>query len=368
MADLETKPKIMVVDDTIANLKLLEGLLGQQGYRVRSFPRGRMALTAAALEPPDLILLDVNMPEMNGYEVCERLKADPALAPIPVIFISAQHEPVNKVRAFAVGGVDYVTKPFQCSEVEARVRTHLDLRRQKLELQSSLQRLKELELLRDNLVHMVVHDMRSPLFAMLMSLDLVKLNVPDPAPKAAKYLQMAVDNVNKLTEMVTQLLDISRMESGRMPLNKTRGDLTVTAKQVMDSLQTLAADRRLILKAPAPVEAYCDQDIVARIFTNLIHNALKFTAAKDEVTITVTRSGANARVTITDHGPGIPAEFRDKIFEKFTQVEGEKRKYGTGLGLTFCKLAVETHGGAIGVAADTEPDNTFWFTLPLTGA
>jgi signal transduction histidine kinase len=361
----DDQPKIMVVDDTVASLKLLEEMLVQQGYRVRAFPRGRLALAAAARELPDLILLDIQMPEMNGYEVCERLKADPGLAPIPVMFISAQREPVDKVRAFAVGGVDYVTKPFHFAEVEARVRTHLELRRQKVELQQSLQRLKELERMRDNLVHMVVHDMRSPLFAMMMCLDLVKANVPIPPEKAAKYLQMAEKNVTQLTDMVTQLLDISRLEAGRMPLNRTANDLVAAVQSVLESLSALAADRRITCAAPAPVSAVYDPEVVGRILTNLAANALKFTVPKDEVVIGITRQDAFARVSVTDHGPAIPADQREKIFEKFTQAEGEKRKYGTGLGLTFCKLAVEAHGGTIGVDSTDEPANTFWFTLPL---
>src|SRR5476649_240260 len=115
--DQNKKTNIMVVDDTIANLKLLEGILSKRGYRVRSFPRGRLALAAAAIEMPDLILLDINIPEMNGYEVCERLKSDPALAPIPVIFISAMNDMLDKVKAFGCGGVDYIGKPFQIEEI-----------------------------------------------------------------------------------------------------------------------------------------------------------------------------------------------------------------------------------------------------------
>jgi response regulator RpfG family c-di-GMP phosphodiesterase len=120
---------IMAVDDNPANLKLLEGMLRQEGYQVRSFPRGRLALAAAAENPPELILLDINMPEMNGYEVCERLKADEKMARIPVIFLSVLGEPADKVKAFQAGGVDYVTKPFQLEEVQARVDTHIKLRR-----------------------------------------------------------------------------------------------------------------------------------------------------------------------------------------------------------------------------------------------
>src|SRR6202047_1072413 len=123
------KGNIMAVDDNPANLRLLEGMLRQQGYQVRSFPRGRLALAAAAENPPDLILLDINMPEMTGYEVCERLKADEKLAGIPVIFLSALAETEDKVRAFRSGGVDYISKPFQVDEVQARVETHLRLHR-----------------------------------------------------------------------------------------------------------------------------------------------------------------------------------------------------------------------------------------------
>ena len=358
-------PKIMVVDDTVANLKLLEEMLGKQGYLVRSFPRGRLALAAAARELPDLILLDIQMPEMDGFEVCERFKADPLLAPIPIIFISAQHETMDKVRAFTLGGVDYVTKPFQFAEVDARVRTHLELRRQKVALQQSYERLKQLELVRENLAHMVVHDMRSPLFAIMMALELVQMNVSNPPPKATKYLDMAVGNANKLVEMVNQLLDISRLESGRMPMTKTRGDLAATAQTVVDSLHTLAADRRITLCASEPLVASYDKDLVGRILTNLVGNALKFTPVEEQVKITLDRKGSSARLSVTDLGPGIPPEFREKIFEKFTQLEGEKRKYGTGLGLTFCKLAVEAHGGEIGVDGHADHSNTFWFTLPM---
>ncbi len=125
----ESPSNIMVVDDQPANLKLLEDLLTQQGYAVRSFPRGRLALDAAARNLPDLILLDINMPEMNGFEVCERLKADAKLAPVPVLFLSALNETKDKLNAFRSGGVDYITKPFQLEEVRARVETHLQLHR-----------------------------------------------------------------------------------------------------------------------------------------------------------------------------------------------------------------------------------------------
>ena len=143
MDKLPETANIMVVDDTPANLNLLQKMLQDKGYRVLAFPDGKMALAAAAKHPPDLILLDINMPEMNGFEVCERLKADAVLKEIPVIFISALIETEDKIKAFALGGVDYVTKPFQFEEVNSRVETHLRLRRQQLELEEERRRLQQ---------------------------------------------------------------------------------------------------------------------------------------------------------------------------------------------------------------------------------
>lgn len=162
----------MVVDDTVANLKLLQAMLQAKDHHVLAFTSGKAALAAAAQNPPDLILLDINMPEFNGFQVCEHLKADEELREIPVIFISALNETADKIKAFSVGGADYVTKPFQFEEVYARVKAQLELRRQKHELQHSYDKLLELEALRDNLVHMIVHDMRSPLTVAIGNLDL----------------------------------------------------------------------------------------------------------------------------------------------------------------------------------------------------
>ncbi len=137
-------PDILIVDDTLANLQLLSGMLKARGYKARAALTGKLALQAAESAPPDLILLDISMPEMDGYEVCERLKADPQLKEIPVLFVSAHYETMDKVRAFRVGGVDYITKPYQFDEIHARVETHLKLRRLQLELEHHNQHLQEL--------------------------------------------------------------------------------------------------------------------------------------------------------------------------------------------------------------------------------
>ncbi|MEI9893792.1 MAG: response regulator [Chthoniobacter sp.] len=162
-------PDILVVDDTEANLQLLSGMLRERGYKVRPVPNGRLALQAAKSAPPDLILLDINMPDLDGYEVCAQLKRDERTASVPVLFISALNETMDKVLAFGVGGLDYITKPFQFEEVDARVAAHLKLRRLQVDLEernSELRRtnaeLRRLQELRDNLTHMIVHDLRLP--------------------------------------------------------------------------------------------------------------------------------------------------------------------------------------------------------------
>jgi DNA-binding response OmpR family regulator len=153
---------------------MLADMLKRRFYRARPVPSGRLALQAAKADPPDLILLDINMPVMDGYEVCGELKKDPVLAGIPVIFISAYGETMDKMRAFGAGGVDYITKPFQVEEVEARVAVHLQLRRQQRDLEVMLAKQRELEGMRDTMVHMIVHDLRAPLTAVFNYLDLVR--------------------------------------------------------------------------------------------------------------------------------------------------------------------------------------------------
>lgn len=358
-------PVLMIVDDSPSICRFLESMLSKHGYRVRVFHGGRAALQAAAEQPPDLIMLDINMPEMTGYEVCAELKASAKLQDIPVIFISTLKETSDQVKAFAVGAVDYVRKPFRFEEIEARIRTHLELRRKERQLLENYERLRNLEKLRDDLTHMMVHDMRSPLSVILMTLEMVRERVPPQDAEGLRMLKSAHDCAATLREMITQLLDIHRLEAGQMPLVKTPCDLTRTAKEVLDSLAALVEKRQLLLISPEPVIAHCDAEMVRRVLGNLLGNALKFTAPDGKVKILITHEITAARVAITDNGPGIPPAHQQRIFEKFGQVEGGPRKCGTGLGLTFCKLAVEAHGGRIGVQSMVGKGSKFWLTLPL---
>ena len=359
-------PNILVVDDTPANLQLLVGMLKEHSFKVRPVPNGELAIRAAQANPPDLILLDITMPGMDGYEVISRLKAHPATREIPVLFISALNETSDKVRAFQAGGVDYITKPFQFEEVEARVRTHLELRRQRIELKKNYEQLRKLEQLRDDLTHMIVHDMRSPLLGLQLTVDLLAMSEPAHKSENAESLDTARQAVSVLIEMVNQMLDVSRLESGHIELYKTSCDLAALIRLVVDSYRVQAGARTLIMQTSGPVSTDLDEDLIRRVLANLVGNALKFTPADGRISIGASASGDMVRVEVTDTGPGIAPEDQQKIFAKFGQLDSPQKRRGSGLGLTFAKMAVEAHGGQIGVESRVGGGSTFWFSLPTS--
>jgi two-component system sensor histidine kinase/response regulator len=228
---------ILVVDDTIENLQLLANLLGGHGYDVRPVTNGRLALQAVEREPPDLILLDISMPAMDGYEVCARLKQLDVARDVPVIFLTAMTDTADKVKAFAAGGVDYITKPFQIDEVLARVATHIALRRAQRSLAEEHGRLLVLEDLRDKLFHMVVHDMRSPLMALSMNLEFLQGEIEHTASDQAKTdLRTSIRAAQGLGGMANQLLDVTRLEAGQMPLTRETTNLVEVAREVVTRL------------------------------------------------------------------------------------------------------------------------------------
>ncbi len=362
-------PSILVVDDTPANLQMLADMLKRRGYRARPVPSGRLALLASKADPPDLILLDVNMPEMDGYDVCAELKKDPVLAAIPVLFISAYGEAVDKMRAFAAGGLDYITKPFHVEEVEARVAIHLQLRRQSRELETLLIKQRELEGMRDSMVHMIVHDLRAPLTAVFNYLDLVREQEAGfISPESMQNLDLAMKASRWMVQMVNVLLDASKIESGQMILRIMQCDVGDVISDAIDAIRSLA-DEKNVLWHPDHVRAAIDRDAIARVIQNLVTNAVKLTPPGGDVHVSLQGRGEILRVEVADHGPGIAAEHHPKIFEKFGQLDTNVRQSipSSGLGLYFCKLAVEAHGGRIGVDSEVGQGSTFWFELPLRG-
>lgn len=358
---------ILVVDDTLPNLELLSEMLKARGYKVRPVPSGDLALKAAKSSPPDLILLDIHMPDMNGYEVCERLKTDEALQDIPVLFISGLSEISDKVEAFRVGGADYITKPFQFEEVDARVATHLELRRHRRQLLESYEKLQKLEGLRDDLTHMIVHDLRTPLTNIIGNLQ--TLQDADYDPELTKeFVPVAVEAGQTLLGMVNDLLDISKLEAGQMSLEITEFPVGQVIEAALSSVRGLAEQKALGLSVgitPPDLRMRGDENAIRRALTNILGNAVKFTRVGS---VGVQAQGADGGIlmSVTDTGEGLPKADLERIFDKFSQVEARSAGHtmSTGLGLTYVKLAVEAHGGKVWVESELGKGSTFYLSLP----
>jgi signal transduction histidine kinase len=359
---------VLVVDDEEANRVLLRDPLEARGYSVIEASHGPQALEMAVSHRPDIILLDLLMPGMDGFAVCQRLQNDPELKQIPVIFVSAIHETIAKVKALHLGGVDYLTKPVRQEEVEARVRTHLELQRQKRKVQDNYDKLRRSEQLRSNLTHMIVHDLRSPLTTIHMVLELVQKYIPPEDPQLGRLVQVAQTGAATIEGMTRQLLDIYRMEAGQMPLQKTEWDLSKAIQEILQNLAPSAGGRKLVLVSSRSLITFSDSGLIKRVIQNIVGNAIKFTPTSAEINISLSASEQEVRVVVTDNGPGIPAKYHQRIFELFGQAEDGNKTTGTGLGLAFCKLAVGAHGGLIGVESELGQGSSFWFTLPSAQA
>jgi two-component system, sensor histidine kinase and response regulator len=233
-------------------------------------------------------------------------------------------------------------------------------------LQTDVTERLNLESLRENLTHMIIHDLRGPLTTIMGFLDLLKQRMINKLDTSGgRFLEMAQGGAAALNEMITSLLDVNRLEAGEMPLNLEECDLYELATNSTVAVRALVGKQKLTVSEPSlPVVAFCDRTVIGRVITNLVSNALKFTPGDGEVRVVVEKAESTSRVSVIDTGVGIPAEYHTKIFEKFSQVKGGSHVHSTGLGLTFCKLAVEAHGGTIGVQSDPGKGSTFSFTLP----
>jgi signal transduction histidine kinase len=363
---------ILIVDDTPANLQFLASMLKMKGYKTRAALNGELALQAIRNKTPDLILLDVHMPDIDGIEVCRRIKADPNHADIPVIFVSGELEAINKVKAFSSGGVDYITRPFQIDEVLSRVSIHLDLRKQREQLRDTMRRMQELEQLRDSLIHMIIHDLRNPLWSIESYLELIKTEeAVRHSPGVVTFLNEAQVQTSHMIDMINSILDVNRMESGSMTLTLTACDLIDLCRQVVQSMEPLRRSRTLTLESSVPAITLIDVSLIRRLLTNLLANAIRSTREEGgQITLSIHPAQGFIRINVADNAPAIPEAEHAAVFSKYAQAHSAisgKGRYAPGLGLPFCKLAAEAHGGRVGIDANPHSGNIFWIELPLAG-
>jgi two-component system, sensor histidine kinase and response regulator len=363
--------RILVVDDEPRNVELLQDLLEVHGYTVGTAVDGERAIAAARECRPDVILLDVMMPRLNGFEVCRTLKAEPATAMIPVLLVTSLDARDDRLAGMAAGANDFITKPIDSADLLLRVRNAVTTKRLYDEVTAQFHQLQQLETARDTLTHMIVHDLRSPLTGLQGYLDLLRMAVE--AKTYDEVIELAAEargTAGRLNELISQVLDVSRLESHHMPVEREETDLVRLVPAAVASAGPPPASIQVVHDLPEhPVVISCDGDLITRVLVNLVSNAYKFTPRETSVRIGVEAEDGHARITVTDAGKGVAREHRELIFQKFGQTSLGRAvaARSSGLGLTFCKLAVEAHGGRIGVESGPDGGSVFWVELPLRG-
>ncbi|MFP4546839.1 MAG: response regulator [Fidelibacterota bacterium] len=363
--EYDDSAKVLIVDDEQTNREILEDILTESGHEVQSASNGSEALEITKAYAPDLILLDIMMPDMTGYEVCEQLKKDPETLSIPIIFITALDGREDITKGLKLGATDFLSKPIHAKDVLLRSRNAIFMKKLIDEQKEHVQQLEELHKLNDELNHMIVHDMRNPLSGMVGYIDILKSQIMSSGNEMQQKMIGVIDEqANRLIEMVSSLLDINKFEKGEMKLQKSETDFIEVVDAAMRLFAANNKQIRIELKTDfQQLPLTIDKGKIERVLENLITNAIKYSDENDRLIIDVGKEDNRIMVKVIDNGPGIPEKFWKQIFEKFGQVESRSggEKYSTGLGLTFCKYAVEAHDGEIGVYNNPDGGSTFWF-------
>ena len=359
---MDAKPKILIVDDEPSARQTLEALLWREGYELSTAVNGLDALAYLEEHEPDTILLDVMMPEMDGFTVCQQLRKDERWRHIPIILITALDNTDELTRGLDAGADEFLSKPVNGPELRARVRSMLRIKKQYDELQAMLR-------LREDLVDMVFHDMRNPLAVMMLQCE-VLLRDNELSETGMEDLKLLRSQLQRLDSFVNDMLMEAKMEDGQLVLNRMHVDVAELVLQTKESFEVLAevAGIQLIFDLPEQKRGvFLDAHLFSRVLDNLLSNALKFSPDNSTVTVRIgyptyeATHSAKAfalRLQVIDEGPGIPQEYWDSVFEKFKVVSlKEKRGLQIGLGLAFCKLVVEAHKGQIYISAN-EPRGT----------
>jgi two-component system sensor histidine kinase/response regulator len=372
-------PLILVADDVPANVELLTDQLHALGYRAIAANGASQALAACFESRPDLCIFDVAMPagevggddRSAGFELCRRIKRDPRTARIPVIFVTALSDAADRIRAIEAGGDDFLTKPHNRLVLGARITSLLKLKAATDALEDSARKQRELEKLRDDLMKMIVHDLKTPLSSVLATMELLldgDFGPLTPAQRAA--VSDSESKAEDLLGLIDDLLEVRRMEEASLVLERVPiapgALLTEVAHEWTHRFQQEGSTVEIDVSDDAPV-FHADRALIKRVLGNLIQNAITHSPRNVAITLSVRRDGADALFTVADNGPGIPPEYQDIIFRKFEQVRtpSAPKLRGSGLGLAFCKLVIESHGGRIWVRSGGRGlGSAFHFVLP----
>ncbi|MGI0491890.1 response regulator [Alkalinema pantanalense CENA528] len=356
---MDRQPCIFVVDDEPDNFDVIETLLYQEGYQFHYAQSGQRALDRLDNVQPDVILLDVMMPQMNGIEVCRQIKADPKWHAVPIVMVTALTSKADLARCLAAGADDFVSKPVNSLELAARVKSMLRIKQQ-------YDRLHHISQLREDMTYTIVHDLRNPLAIIMFAGDvLASAGLPE-------FLQRNVVRLNDATDRLANLIDdmllLGKCEADKLVLTRTKVDLVkMTQDALKDFAPTLEA-KQITLHQDLPdtsIELSLDASLMRRVLDNLLSNALKFSYKQGRISAKVElQADEGVLIHIADTGSGVSPEKRQAIFEKYEIGELVIGTRQLGLGLAFCKTIVEAHGGNISVDDNIPNGAIFSVYLP----
>ncbi len=367
MSSTVKKFNILIVDDTAKNIQVVANILNEQGYQMAFARNGKAALANVKTAKFDLILLDIMMPEMDGYETCQHLKNDPETKDIPVIFLTAKTDTESIIKAFEIGGVDYVTKPFNSAELLARVRTHLSLKRASEELKQSEHQLKDLNATKDKFFSIIAHDLKNP-FSVLIGFSDILIDsegLPDEEKEMVRDMNTASKHAYDLLQ---NLLKWSRSQVGHLQCQPEMIDIYHIVKNSMVLLGNNAKDKQIQLLSQIEENtlAYADMEMITTVIRNLINNAIKYTPEGGTITASAADKDGVWEISISDTGVGISPQDVQKLFRIDVKhsTPGTAAEQGTGLGLNLCKEFVEKNSGIIQVESEEGKGSRFYFTVP----
>lgn len=362
--------KILIVDDVVSNVLLLKILLTNEKFQVCTASNGKQCIEVAQNEHPDLILLDVMMPDLNGFDTAVILKKDPTTQEIPIIFLTALNNPNDLVKGFQVGANDFLTKPFNKEELIMRVMHQIQLVAAKRIIVRQNEELKRTISNRDKMYSVIAHDLRSPMASIRMVLNLA-VNVVSPETVGEEIFGL-LDKANRESEETHDLLDNllkwTKSQTGRLNVVYQDIDLDDIVPGVVDIFKMIAEMKKIDLKylpAEEKLTVRADNDMIKTIIRNFLSNAVKFTPEGKGIEVFYTREGDFARVSVRDHGVGVEPERVETIFHKGETTYGTGGEEGSGLGLQLCQDFARKNGGEAQVESTLGEGSTFSFTIPL---
>jgi signal transduction histidine kinase len=362
---------LLIIDDKPENISVLFHFLVNQGFKILIAENGEDGLVNAEEEHPDLILLDVMMPNLDGFETCLRLKNNLKTTEIPVIFMTALTNTLEKVKAFEIGAVDYVTKPFQQEEVLARIKTHLTLRKLQQELETKNEDLIKLNQEKNEFLDIVAHDLRNPLSAIYSAADFIKNKRTDTDSKIIEMAGYILDASKQTLNLIENFINIKVIESGKEAIEFELVDIKMILQWLVNHYNVIAQKKNISVSLHSEEKQYLawvNQSRVTQVFENLISNAIKYSPHNEPVNIRISEQQCCVRFEVQDQGAGLSELDQKQLFGKFSRLSTRPtaEESSTGLGLFIVKKLVEMMNGKIWCESELGHGSTFIVEFPIS--